>query len=153
MQIIVGNWSYEFNRELQANNEIRIKQYNIKGRPDYSYYIYRRIVQLPAKNNITIDPVDTLQRIVKGKGLPILSNPTINQINLTSQWLSRKRRTTEQQYMYILKEHLSQIKHKQIVAGNWTLNIGTQQEGKRIKVYQDGIKGRPRSQDVYIFPS
>ena len=130
MQIIVGNWSYEFNRELQANNEIRIKQYNIKGRPDYNYYIYTRV-----------------------KGLPILSNPTINQINLTSQWLSRKRRTTEQQYMYILKEHLSQIKHKQIVAGNWTLNIGTQQEGKRIKVYQDGIKGRPRSQDVYIFPS
>ena len=130
MQIIVGNWSYEFNRDLQANNEIRIKQYNIKGRPDYNYYIYARV-----------------------KGLPILSNPTINQINLTSQWLSRKRRTTEQQYMYILKEHLSQIKHKQIVAGNWTLNIGTQQEGKRIKVYQDGIKGRPRSQDVYIFPS
>ena len=130
MQIIVGNWSYEFNRELQANNEIRIKQYNIKGRPDYNYYIYTRV-----------------------KGLPILSNPTINQINLTSQWLSRKRRTTEQQYMYILKEHLIQIKHKQIVAGNWTVNIGTQQEGRRIKVYQDGIKGRPRSQDVYIFPS
>ena len=37
-------------------------------------------------------------------------------------------------------------------AGNWTVNIGIQQEGRRIKVYQDGIKGRPRSQDVYIFP-
>lgn len=70
MQIVIGNWSYEFNRDLQANNEIRIKQYNIKGRPDYNYYIYARV-----------------------KRLPILSNPTINQISLTSQWLSRKRRT------------------------------------------------------------
>ena len=130
MQIVVGNWSYEFNRDLGANQEIRVKQYNIKGRPDYNYYVYTRV-----------------------KGLPILSNPIINPISLTSQWLSRKRRTTEQQYMCILKEHVSQIRHKQIVAGNWTLNIGTQQEGKRIKVYQDGIKGRPRSQDVYIFPS
>ena len=68
MQIIVGNWSYEFNRDLQANNEIRIKQYNIKGRPDYNYYIYTRV-----------------------KGLLILSNPIINPISLTSQWLSRKR--------------------------------------------------------------
>ena len=70
MQIVIGNWSYEFNRDLGSNQEIRVKQYNIKGRPDYSYYIYRRIVQLPAKNNITIDPIDTSQRIVKGKGEP-----------------------------------------------------------------------------------
>ena len=129
MQIVIGNWSYEFNRDLGANQEIRVKQYNIKGRPDYNYYIYTRV-----------------------KGLPMLSNPTINQISLTSQWLSRKRRTTEQQYMYILKEHIVQVKHKQIVLGNWTVNIGTQQEGRKIRVYQDGIKGRPRSQDVYIFP-
>ena len=67
--MVIGNWSYEFNRDLQANNEIRIKQYNIKGRPDYNYYICARV-----------------------KGLPMLSNPTINQISLTSQWLSRKRR-------------------------------------------------------------
>ena len=70
MQIVVGNWSYEFNRDLGSNQEIRVKQYNIKGRPDYNYYIYRRVVQLPAKNNITIDPVDTSQRVIRGKGEP-----------------------------------------------------------------------------------
>ena len=70
MQIVIGNWSYEFNGDLQANNEIRIKQYNIKGRPDYNYYIYKRVVQLPAKNNITIDPIDTSQRVIRGKGEP-----------------------------------------------------------------------------------
>ena len=70
MQIIVGNWSYEFNRDLQANNEIKVKQYNIKGRPDYNYYIYKRVVQLPAINNITIDPVDTSQRVIREKGEP-----------------------------------------------------------------------------------
>ena len=68
MQIVVGNWSYEFNRDLGANQEVRVKQYNIKGRPDYNYYAYTRV-----------------------KGLPILSNPSINPISLTSQWLSRKR--------------------------------------------------------------
>ena len=70
MQIVVGNWSYEFNRDLGANDEIKVKQYNIKGRPDYNYYVYTRV-----------------------KGLPILSNPSINPISLTSQWLSRKRGT------------------------------------------------------------
>ena len=70
MQIVIGNWSYEFNRDLGSNQEIRVKQYNIKGRPDYNYYVYKRVVQLPAKNNVTIDPIDTSQRIIRGKGEP-----------------------------------------------------------------------------------
>ena len=62
-----GNWNYNFNGNLQANEEIKVRQYvnNI-----WSDYVYRRVVQLPAKNNITIDPVDTSQRVIRGKGEP-----------------------------------------------------------------------------------
>jgi len=62
-----GNWNYNFNGNLQANEEIKVRQYvnNI-----WSDYVYKRVVQLPAKNNITIDPIDTSQRILKGKGEP-----------------------------------------------------------------------------------
>ena len=80
MQIVIGNWSYEFNRDLGSNQEIRVKQYNIKGRTDYNYYVYRRVVQLPAKNNITIDPVDTSQRVIRGKGEP-RAKVQINDVN------------------------------------------------------------------------
>ena len=80
MQIVIGNWSYEFNRDLGSNQEIRVKQYNIKGRPDYNYYVYRRVVQLSAKNNITIDPVDTSQRVIRGKGEP-RAKVQINDVN------------------------------------------------------------------------
>ena len=80
MQIVIGNWCYEFNRDLGSNQEIRVKQYNIKGRPDYNYYVYRRVVQLPAKNNITIDPVDTSQRVIRGKGEP-RAKVQINDVN------------------------------------------------------------------------
>ena len=60
-----------YNRKgFSEHYEIRVKQYNIKGRPDYNYYVYKRVVQLPAKNNITIDPIDTSQRIIRGRAEP-----------------------------------------------------------------------------------
>ena len=62
-----GNWNYNFNGNLQANEEIKVRQY---VNNTWSDYVYKRVVQLPAKNNITIDPIDTSQRIVKGKGEP-----------------------------------------------------------------------------------
>ena len=62
-----GNWNYNFNGNLQANDEIKVRQY---VNNTWSDYVYKRVVQLPAKNNITIDPINTSQRIVKGKGEP-----------------------------------------------------------------------------------
>jgi len=62
-----GNWNYNFNGNLQANEEIKVRQY---VNNTWSDYVYRRVVQLPAKNNITIDPVDTSQRVIRGKGEP-----------------------------------------------------------------------------------
>ena len=37
--------------------------------------------------------------------------------------------------------------------GNWSVEIGEGKGNKEIYGYQDNVKGRPRSQDVYIFPS
>ena len=67
MQMEHGNWNYDYNRDLVANQEIRVRQY---VNNTWSDYVYRRVVQLPAKNNITIDPVDISQRVIRGKGEP-----------------------------------------------------------------------------------
>ena len=37
-------------------------------------------MQLPAKNNITIDPIDTSQRVIRGKGEP-RAKVQINDVN------------------------------------------------------------------------
>ena len=62
-----GNWNYNFNGNLQANEEIKVREY---VNNTWSDYVYKRVVQLPAKNNITIDLVDTSQRVIRGKGEP-----------------------------------------------------------------------------------
>ena len=67
MQMEHGNWNYDYNRDLVANQEIRVRQYVNNA---WSDYVYKRVVQLPAKNNITIDPIDTSQRIIRGRGEP-----------------------------------------------------------------------------------
>ena len=67
MQMEHGNWNYDYNRDLVANQEIRIRQYVNNG---WSDYVYKRVVQLPAKYNITIYPIDTSQRIIRGRAEP-----------------------------------------------------------------------------------
>lgn len=72
-----GNWNYNFNGNLQANEEIKVREY---VNNTWSDYVYKRVVQLPAKNNITIDPIDTSQRVIRGKGEP-RAKVQINDVN------------------------------------------------------------------------